>query len=170
VSRAHERMQRLLVERLRLGTGARRVFYTVVAAIFLSGMWWLGVHYGGTDEIARVGQESVALKVHGAAAFVAMLALGAMGAAHVRRAWVVRRNRFSGLTVATAFALLVVSGYALYYLVDEITRPPVSILHWIVGLALVPMLVVHIATGRRSQALGGLAERQRQRARAQTRG
>jgi ABC-type nitrate/sulfonate/bicarbonate transport system permease component len=88
----------------------------------------------------------------------------------VRRAWVVRRNRFSGLTVATAFALLVFSGYALYYLVDETTRPPVSILHWIVGLALVPMLVVHIATGRRSRALGGLAERQRQRARAQTRG
>jgi CHASE2 domain-containing sensor protein len=109
----------------------------------------------------------LALKVHGAAAFVAMLALGAMGAVHARRAWVLRRNRFSGLIVATAFGLLVLSGYALYYLVDEITRPAVSILHWSVGLALVPMLVVHIAVGRRNQSLGGRAGQQRRHASVQ---
>jgi len=169
VSRGHERMQRLLAERLRLGAAARRTFYAVLAALFLSGIWWLGVHYGSADDIARVGRESLALKVHGAAAFVAMLALGAIGAAHARRAWVLGRNRFSGLAVASTFALLVLSGYALYYLVDEMTRPPVSILHWVVGLALVPMVVVHIAAGRRSQSLGGRAGQQRRRASVQAR-
>jgi hypothetical protein len=53
--------------------------------------------------------------------------------------------------VVAACTLLVVTGYALYYLVTDDTRAPVSILHWGLGLALVPMLIAHIALGRRSR-------------------
>jgi hypothetical protein len=55
--------------------------------------------------------------------------------------------------VVGSTVVLVVSAYALYYLVDDTTRPPVSLLHWVIGLILVPLLVIHIAAGRRSRGI-----------------
>jgi hypothetical protein len=160
MSRTHERAYRLLAERMQLGVSARRVLYTTFAALIGSGAWWLGVHYAARlfatsdDDLSRVAQESVALKVHGATAFVALLALGAMLAHHARRGWVLKRNRMSGSTLIAAFALLIVTGYALYYLVSDTTHAPVSVTHWVLGLALVPLLVGHIILGRRSRGTG----------------
>jgi hypothetical protein len=157
MSRTHERAYNLLAERVRLGTSARRTLYATLAALVLSGVWWIAVHYGGdlfaprTDDFRRVAREALAMKVHGATAFAALLALGAMGAFHVRRGWRLKRNRLSGSATIAAFAVLVVTGYALYYLVSDETRPPVSVLHWGLGLALVPLLIVHIVLGRRSR-------------------
>lgn len=156
MSRTHERVYNLLAERVRLGTSARRVLYAVIAAATLSGTWWLGVHFGSTwlaapdEAMQRVAREALALKVHGATAFAMLLALGAMGAQHVRRGWRLGRNRGSGSVVIATCAVLVSTGYALYYLVTEATREPVSLLHWALGLALVPLLIVHIARGRGS--------------------
>jgi hypothetical protein len=53
--------------------------------------------------------------------------------------------------VAAGFALLIATGYALYYLVSDDTHPPVSMLHWALGLALAPILIAHIVVGRRSR-------------------
>ena len=101
MSRSHERAYRLLAERVRLGVPARRTLYATVAALIGSGVWWLGVHYSEslfaarTDDLHRLAQEALALKVHGATAIAALLALGAMGARHARRGWVLNRNRVS---------------------------------------------------------------------------
>jgi hypothetical protein len=157
VSRAHERAYNLLAERVRLGTPARRTLYATIAALALSGVWWIGVHFAGAwlapreDDLQRLAQEALALKIHGAAAFAILLALGAMGAYHVRRGWGLRRNRGSGSVVVVVCAVLVITGYALYYLVTDASRTPISVLHWGLGLALVPLLVAHIALGRRSR-------------------
>lgn len=156
MSRAHERAYRLLAERVRLGDCARRALYATIAALISSGVWWIGVHYGagfftGTDTFSRLARESLALKVHGATAFAALFALGAMSAHHVRRSWALKRNRLMGSVLLVLSALLVVSGYALYYLVSDDTHASVSVLHWILGLALAPLLIVHIVTGRRSR-------------------
>jgi hypothetical protein len=157
MSRAHERAYRLLAERMRLGTSARRALYATIAALIGSGVWWLGVHYapnvfaGTSDDFARLAQEALALKVHGATAFATLFALGAMSAYHVRRGWALKRNRVMGSLVIAAFTLLSAGGYALYYLVSDSTHAPVSVLHWVVGLALAPILILHIVTGRRTR-------------------
>ena len=154
---AIDRANRLLAERIRLGAPARRALYATVAALTASGLWWLGVHYAADlfsqriDDISRAGREALALRVHGATAFAMLFALGAMSAHHVRRGWALNRYRLMGSALVALFALLTVSGYALYYLVSDSTHAPVSILHWALGIALVPMLIVHIATGRRSR-------------------
>jgi hypothetical protein len=157
MSRAHDRAYNLLAERVQLGVSARRALYATIAALVLSGAWWLWAHFADAlfasrnDELERLAQEALALKVHGAAAFVVLLALGAMGAYHVRRGWGLRRNRGSGSMVVGACAMMVVTGYALYYLVTDTSRTSISVLHWGLGLAFVPLLIVHIALGRRSR-------------------
>lgn len=157
MSRAHERVYRLLAERMRLGTSARRALYATMIALIGSGVWWLGVHYRSdifgsrTDDLSRLAQEALVLKVHGATALVALFALGAMSAHHVRRGWDLKRNRVAGSVVIAEFTLLIATGYALYYLVSDDTHAPVSVLHWALGLALAPMLIAHIVAGRRSR-------------------
>jgi len=163
MSRTHERAFHLLAERVQLGTPARRALYAVLVALVASGLWWLGAHYAAmlfgsdVDDLHRLAREAIALKVHGAAAFAILLALGAMAAYHVRRGWALNRNRASGSIVLACFAILILTGYALYYLVGDDTRGGVSLAHWALGLALAPMLVVHIILGRRSRgaATGG---------------
>ncbi len=157
MSRSHERAYHLLAERVRVGTSARRALYAVIAALVLSGLWWLGVHFANTlfdaneDDLQRLAREAMALKVHGATAFGILLALGAMAAYHVRRGWGLGRNRASGSVVVASCSLLVVTGYALYYLVTDDSRAAISVLHWGLGLAFVPLLIAHIALGRRSR-------------------
>jgi hypothetical protein len=158
LSRSHERAYELLAERVKLGTASRRALYLVIAVLVASGLWWLGIHYvdaftpSSASELDRIGREALALKVHGAAVMAALLALGSMGAAHARQGWILKRNRASGSLMIGAFALLILTGYALYYIVDDLTRPPVSVAHWLIGLVLAPLLIVHIALGRRGRA------------------
>jgi hypothetical protein len=157
MSRAHERAYNLLAERVRLGAPVRRALYATIAVLVLSGLWWMAVHFASTwlapraDDLQRLAQEALALKIHGAASFATLLALGAMGAYHVRRGWGLGRNRVSGSVVVGTFCVLVLTGYALYYLVTDANRTPISVLHWGLGLTLVPLLIAHIALGRRSR-------------------
>ena len=157
MSRNHERAWRLLAERVRLAAPARCALYAILAALTASGLWWVAAHFGqgsvggDSDELHRLAQEALALKVHGASAFATLLAIGAMGARHVPRGWALGRNRVSGSMVVAGFVLLIATGYALYYLVGETTHMPVSLLHWIAGFVLVPLLIGHVIVGRRSR-------------------
>jgi hypothetical protein len=157
MSRTHERAYGLLAERVRLGATARWWLYAIATLLVASGGGWIVVHYadillsGRTDELTRIAGEALALKLHGVAAFATLVAFGAMLATHALRGWALRRNRRSGSVIIAVLVVLTVTGYALYYLVDELTRPPVSLLHWALGLVFVPALVVHIALGRRSR-------------------
>jgi len=156
MSRAHERTAALLARRIRLGVWWRRALYGVVVALAGSGIGWLLVHFADSlghdrSELARIAGEAFALRVHGATAIVALIAVGAMLSTHSRLGWALRRNRGSGSLLVVTLFVLIVTGYALYYLVDEASRPPVSLLHWGLGLALVPAFIAHIALGCRSR-------------------
>jgi hypothetical protein len=157
MSRAHERAYRLLAERVQLRAPARYALYAMLTALIASGAWWLIVHYGAgvfpalSDDLVRAGQEGVALKVHGAAAMLALIALGAMLFQHAPRGWVLARNRGSGALVVASLALLALTGYALYYLVTDAVHSAMSVAHWLTGLLLAPLVVVHIVRGRRSR-------------------
>lgn len=157
MSRAHERAYRLLAERVKLRAPARYTLYATLTVVVASGAWWLIAHYGAglfpalSDDLVRAGQEGVALKVHGAAAMLTLIAFGAMLFQHAPRGWALARNRGSGTLVVASLALLALSGYALYYLVTDAGHSALSIAHWLTGLLLVPLIVVHIVRGRRSR-------------------
>ena len=139
---------------------ARHALYAIVAALIASGVGWLAAHYApNVDDLRRLAIEASMLKLHGAAAFAILIAFGAMLAHHARRGWLAARNRGSGGSIVAVLAALIVTGYALYYLVDDTTRLPVSLAHWLVGVAVVPMLIAHVAIGRRTRERAGANER-----------
>ena len=48
-------------------------------------------------------------------------------------------------------AVLVASGWALYYLGVETLRDALSVAHWALGVAAGPLLLLHIVLGRREK-------------------
>jgi hypothetical protein len=71
---------------------------------------------------------------------------------HAWRAWKLRRNRGTGGFVASVLVVLILSAWALYYIGSEALRPGISLVHWIVGIASVPLLWLHVVRGRRSRS------------------
>jgi hypothetical protein len=157
MSRTHDRAYALLSERMQLRAPMRHALYAILGMLLASGVAWIAVHYEGDlqpewrNELRQLTLEAWAMKLHGGAAIVTLVAIGMMLAHHVRRGWALARNRWSGSVVVAAFALLTLTGYALYYVVNDATRTPVSMTHWLVGLALAPLFIVHIVLGRRSR-------------------
>jgi hypothetical protein len=47
-------------------------------------------------------------------------------------------------------AFLTLTGYGLYYVAGEASRPVWSVLHWVAGLAVAVLFVLHIVIGRKS--------------------
>jgi hypothetical protein len=144
------------VERTRLRRPARWSLYGTLIVLIGSGLGWLAAHYGAdigrasVDDLRRLDAETWMLKVHGAAAFAALIALGAMFPHHVRRGWALSRNRVSGSAVIGTLGALTGTGYALYYLVNEANRASISFAHWSIGLAFAPLFVAHVVIGRRA--------------------
>ena len=70
---------------------------------------------------------------------------------HVRYGWRYRMSRGSGAVVLTVISLLALSGYGLYYLVDDDLRAWTSLTHWITGLAAIAVLSLHVLLARRAR-------------------
>jgi len=122
-----------------LGRPRRWALYIVGAGVWLSGGLWLLFHYflvkQGEFGPSTNPLEPWWLKIHGAFAFAAVWMFGLLWGIHITKAWPNRRRRWSGGMLTGVFALLIVSGYLLYYVGDEKGRAVVSLLHWTVGLS-----------------------------------
>ena len=155
MSKSHQRAIQLLAEKTVLGLWHRRWVYLALAAAWGTGALWVFAHYGlvANNEFGATRQpvEAWALKLHGAAAFFFLVALGSMFAQHIPRAWYLKRNVASGICALVACAFLVATGYGLYYIGGEEWRPFTSLAHWLLGSALVPIIVLHIVLGRRAR-------------------
>ncbi len=140
----HPRLQQRLSRRHELwvyGTGA---------VLSLSGIGWLICHYLlPTPTAGPHPLEVWWLRLHGAAVVGFLITLGTLLPAHVVYGWRHRMNRGSGIPMLAAAALLGLSGYGLYYLVDDRLRSWTSTLHWIVGLAATALLALHSLLGKR---------------------
>jgi hypothetical protein len=122
-------------------------------ALLASGAGWLASHYllAAPDEFGA-SRDPLApwwLRLHGAAAMGFLVVLGSLLPVHVRRAWQFRRNRASGAGVLALAAVLIASGYALYYVASEPLRWALSVAHWLLGLGGLPVLAAHVILGRR---------------------
>ena len=126
--------------------------YAIGALIFVSGLGWLGDHYlfAGSADFgeAHAAFEPWWLRLHGAAAMAGLAALGSLFPGHIARAWRSRTNYRSGLLMLSIAVLLVVTGYGLYYVGDEETRPWISLVHWLVGIMACAGLVLHVRLGK----------------------
>lgn len=121
--------------------------------LWLSGVAWLLVHHFGTVQ-GEFGPEvnplePWALRVHGAAMPVLMLGLGSLLVVHVVRGWTHRTQRWTGLALLVLLGLLAVSGYCLYYVAADGLRGPIGIMHWVIGIAVLPLFLWHRLRSRR---------------------
>jgi hypothetical protein len=130
-----------------LGILQRRTLYGVGALLLASGLAWAVLHYFpaqiGIDERSAAAGGALLMKVHGAAAMLALILLGTLLAHHVGAGWRSGQNRVSGSGIAAINGLLVVTGYLLYYAGDEGLRQGVSWLHLAAGAILPAVLWRH---------------------------
>jgi hypothetical protein len=140
---------------MRLSAGHLRWVYWAGALLFASGALWLLFHYfvrvHGEYGDTPHPLESWWLRLHGAAAMLALAVLGSLLPIHVRRGWHQHKNLAAGIALSGVALLLILSGYALYYFGGEEARPWISALHWILGLGTPFLLLWHISAGRKTR-------------------
>ncbi|MBV8472441.1 MAG: hypothetical protein JO255_18130 [Alphaproteobacteria bacterium] len=127
--------------------------YGSFGALYVTGIAWYILHDDqAAPFFASDGGNSIApilLQIHGAAAMAALLVLGSLVPKHITWAWTGRMNRSSGGLMIATQALLVMTGYALYYAGDERLRADASQLHFAIGACFPALLAWHILEGRR---------------------
>lgn len=140
-------------DRIRLSRRHQAWLYATFGALFGSGLLWLFFRYwvrvrGEFGETAHP-LEPWFMKAHGAAAMFALILIGSLLPGHIRRGWKAGKNRVTGAAFVVVNALLIVSGYALYYFAGEVSRAVISAAHWVLGLLFPIVLVWHVWRGRR---------------------
>ena len=136
---------------MRLAISLRRGLHGAIALLFASGTAWLVVRYLVAPNRLLDDLAAMTMRVHGAAAMAALVLTGGAVALHVPAAWRERRNRVSGLAFSAVLAVIVVTGYVLYYFGNETARAAASAGHWLLGLALPAAFACHIWLGRRNR-------------------
>ena len=138
---------------IQLSPRHKRWFYAVSVTLFLSGAAWVLLDWLTERNEARAdllrSLKPWMLKLHGAAAMAFLVALGILIPTHIKRAWSARRNRMNGGFFVAVMALLVVTGYGLYYFGDDGWRTAASWIHLILGFGTPALLGLHIWQGRR---------------------
>lgn len=116
---------------------------------WLSLDWWVRIEgeFGAEHHPAQ----HWLLVAHGVGAYLFVIVIGAMIPVHMVMGWRTRRNLISGLSLAGFCAALGLSALCLYYVGDELFRGWASTVHWIVGLAFIPMAAIHIIKGLASR-------------------
>jgi hypothetical protein len=129
---------------------SRRVRSTVMivsAALWLSGMIWMLLHYffQVTTEFGNTPStwEPFTIRIHGILALLAVFMLGWIGGTHVTIRWRQVRTHVHGLILLITCIVLTLSGYALYYVVDDAPRHVVGVTHEIIGALVIVIALIH---------------------------
>jgi hypothetical protein len=138
---------------LRLDPPFRYAVYGAYAALFGTGvLWFVADRFKDATE-GEVWQLLGArvLMLHGGAAMIVLLILGALYPLHIRRGWRADKNRLMGAIMVALNAALILTAFALYYLGSETLRPWISNIHFYIGLSLPILLAFHVVQGRRTR-------------------
>ena len=137
---------------MRLDPWFRRAIYLLTATLFLTGTaWFLGDRFAYFARApAWQGLSANLLMIHGGAAMLFLLFLGALGARHVPLGWRIGMNRLMGLVILGSSAVLVGTAFGLYYFGSDALRRWTSDLHIAIGLGWPVLLALHVITGRQS--------------------
>lgn len=139
---------------IRLSRTQQVWIYSISGILFLSGTLWAFAHYilsGESDFGPRVSPlEPWSLRLHGAAAMAFLVLLGSLLPGHMRGAWLAKKNLPSGVAFLSLNGVLIISGYALYYVASEDLRPAASWVHLVAGVVVAPALLWHVLAGRKT--------------------
>jgi cation transport ATPase len=141
---------------MRLKNAFRFALYGVFSLLFASGAVWIYADQmkNNTEMDTEMWQQAAAflLSMHGGAAMVTLMLLGALGPMHVQRAWRAKKNRATGIASIAMYGLLIATAFGLYYVGSEGLRPWISTIHIAFGLAVPAVITAHIMVGRASVA------------------
>jgi len=132
--------------RVPMSRALRATVLAVCALLWLSGCAWLVVHFAFAQQ-TQFGPlpnpaEAVLLRVHGIVAVAGVFLLGWVAAGHLIDRWGGSRNRLSGIVLAGSAALLVLSGYALYYTTGALHEVAAAV-HECLGVAALVAALAH---------------------------
>jgi len=136
----------MLHSKQQLSLLVRSFVYLVFGVLFLTGTAWMFAQTK-LDNERWEHFPTLLLKIHGAAAMIALILLGYL-LNHIRIGWEIRKNQTSGTTLVLVYLFLTVTGYGLYYASDENFRTLISQWHSWIGLGVLILLAVHVLIGR----------------------
>jgi len=133
----------------RLSWPLKGVVYLSFLALLVTGALWMYVQPHLEDEAWQAWEKfpRLMMKIHGGAAMVALLVLGAV-TLHIKRGWKAKKNRLSGVVLIALCVFLILTGYGLYYAGDEEFRNWLSRWHGWIGLGTLLILPGHVVVGR----------------------
>jgi succinate dehydrogenase hydrophobic anchor subunit len=133
----------------------RRTLLGVSALLWLSGVLWLLAHFlfPAHNEFGALPNrwEAPLMRLHGLIAVAAVFLFGWVGAGHIVARWSEAANRVSGLWLLGCAALLVLSGYALYYSTGALHEGS-DLLHEALGVLAIVAALAHWLRVRRAEA------------------
>ena len=138
----------------KLSAHHRRWVYFSALGLWITGAVWLLAHYffRDADNLASLVHpaEPWSMKMHGGLSMLFLIVMGSLATIHMRLGWRRKKNRVSAVALIAFTGTLMLSGYLLYYASGESLRSWVSIFHWVAGLALPMVLVMHVYLGRKA--------------------
>ena len=115
--------------------------------LWLTGAAWLLLHYYGQVEgefgLETNPLEPWILRLHGLVLIPALLGFGGLFVVHMPKGWKDKRQRNIGVGLTALVAVLILTGYFLYYVGDDALRSWSSITHWGIGLATPIIFIWH---------------------------
>jgi hypothetical protein len=120
--------------------------YLVFGVLLATGAGWMFAQRH-VEEEAWEKVPRLLLKIHGGAAMLSLLVLGAVSL-HIKRGWRAKRNRLSGAALVAVNVFLAGSGYGLYYASSDELRDWLSRWHAWIGLGLTVIIPAHVIAGR----------------------
>lgn len=122
------------------------------AMLLITGIAWLildkWVRTEGEFGPEHHPAEHLMLIAHAIGAYAFLVVVGMLIPVHIPLGWNRKRNRVSGVTVLTICAILSLTALGLYYIGEDVIRSWTSLVHWMVGLAAVPVLLLHVTRNR----------------------
>lgn len=132
------------------------LIYAASGLLVATGVAWLLLDRFGKIDGEFGPEPSPALPwlllIHGAAAYGFAIVAAMLIPVHMRLGWDSGRNRRSGLLLAGLSLFLLLTGLALYYSTADGLRSAASLAHWLVGLLLPALIIIHLVRGKRSRA------------------
>jgi hypothetical protein len=123
---------------------SRWLTYAVLLTLWVSGAAWLWLQYWAPPAgFEGHPAQPLWMKLHGLAAMVFLLLLGALLPTHVKPGWAKKKQRLSGTLLLALLGILIASGWGLYYLSEEQGRQAVSLMHWVLGLGMPAFSIYH---------------------------
>jgi len=127
--------------------------YLSLGGLIVTGILWLlfdqWVRVEGEFGPEHHAAQSWLLTGHGVLAYGFLIVAGAMIPVHIILGWRLRKNLWSGISLASLCLILAVSALGIYYLGEDAARSWASLMHWSLGIAVLPIFLIHALKGRR---------------------